>query len=202
MISIGLTGGIGSGKSEAARVLRGLGAVVIDTAKLGHEAYRRGAPCFDEVVREFGQGITGPDGEIDRKQLGAIVFAEPARRKRLEEIVWPRIAEALGEKLAEARRDRAEVAVIDSAMLLEAGWDAFTDEVWMVEAPEDQVVARVVRRSGLTEEQVRQRIAAQMPNTERRARAKLIIWNDSDLATLGQRVTAAWRAKVEKSKRG
>ena len=202
MISIGLTGGIGSGKSEAARALHGLGAVVIDTAKLGHEAYRKGTPCFDEVVREFGQGVTGPGGEIDRKKLGAIVFADPARRKRLEEIVWPRIAEALREKLAEARRGRAELAVIDSAMLLEAGWDAFADEVWMVEAPEDQVVARVVRRNGLTEEQVRQRMAAQMPNTERRARAKLIIWNDSDLATLGQRVAAAWRAKVEKSKRG
>lgn len=202
MISIGLTGGIGSGKSEAARVLRGLGAVVIDTANLGHEAYRKGAPCFDQVVREFGRGITGPDGEIDRKKLGAIVFASPAKLKRLEEIVWPRIAEALRGKLEEARRGRAELAVIDSAMLLEAGWDAYADEVWVVAAPEDQVVARVVKRDGLTEGQVRQRIAAQMPNTERRARAKLIISNDSDLATLGQRVTAAWRAKVEKSKRG
>ena len=201
MISIGLTGGIGSGKSEAARVLRGLGAVVIDTAELGHEAYRKGTKCFGEVVMEFGQGITGPDGEIDRKKLGSIVFADPAKLKRLEEIVWPRIAEALGDRLAGARRDHTVMAVIDSAMLLEAGWDTHADEVWMVEAPDDQIAARVTRRSGLTEEQVRRRMAAQMPNTERRTRAKLIILNDSDLATLGQRVTAAWRAKVEKSKR-
>ncbi len=202
MITIGLTGGIGSGKSETARILRGLGARVLDTALLGHKVYRKGAPAFDAVVREFGPGITGPDGEIDRKKLGPIVFADPEKRKRLEAIVWPGIAKALGEKLAAGRAEHAAVTVIDSAMLLEAGWDSFADEVWTVEAPDEQVIARVTKRSGLAEAEVRLRMAAQLPNTERRKRAKLIILNDGDRDALERRVTLAWSGLTKRAAQG
>ncbi len=203
MITIGLTGRIGSGKSEVARVLRELGATVIDTARAGHEVYRSGSPPFNSIIREFGKEMTGPTGEIDRRKLGAAVFADPEKRQRLEALVWPAITDAIREGLGQARNRGDGVAVLDSAMLLEAGWDKFTDEVWLVEAPEQQATDRVRQRSGLDGEQVRRRLAAQVPNTERRARARILVWNDADIDALERRVRSACeslraRASLEK----
>jgi dephospho-CoA kinase len=199
MITIGLTGRIGSGKSEAARVLRDLGATVIDTARLGHDVYRSGSPAFNEIISDFGKAVAAPTGQIDRRRLGAVVFADPEKRRRLENIVWPAITEAIKEGLTEARSRGDVVAVLDSAMLLEAGWDRFTDEVWLVEAPEPQTIERVRQRSRLDEEQVRRRLAAQAPNTERRARAKISVWNDADVDALERRIGSAWESLMARA---
>jgi dephospho-CoA kinase len=194
MRKIGLTGGIGSGKSEAARILRGLGAVVIEADLVGHDTYRRGRPAWHELRREFGEGILAADGEIDRHKLGRLVFADAGKRHRLEAILWPRMKKAIAEGLSEAERAGSAVAVLEAAVLLEAGWDSLVDEVWVIEAPEGRSMEQLRVRTGWNEQEVRQRVAAQMPNTERRARATLVIWNDGDLATLERRVRAAWKA--------
>jgi len=202
MRKIGLTGTIGSGKSEAARVLSKLGAVVIEADALGHETYRRGAPAYIDLVEEFGQQIVGAEGEIDRKALGKIVFADPARRQRLEAIVWPWIRQAISDRLTRAEQAGRAVAVVDAAVLLEAGWDKLVDEVWAVEAPDAQVIERLRRLNGWTEKQAKQRTAAQLPNMARRARATLVIVNDGGLEEFERRVRAAWETPDSSGERG
>jgi dephospho-CoA kinase len=202
MRKIGLTGTIGSGKSEAASVLSKLGAVVIEADALGHESYRKGAPAYRELVAEFGQQIVGAEGELDRKALGKIVFADPARRRRLEAIVWPRIREAISDRLERAQKAGTTAAVVDAAVLIEAGWDGLVDEVWAVEAPEAQVMERLRRRNGWSEEEARARTRAQLSNTARRARATLVIVNDGGHEEFERRVRAAWEAPDSSGERG
>lgn len=202
MRKIGLTGPIGSGKSEAASFLGTLGAVVIEADALGHESYRRGTPAYRELVAEFGQQIVGPGGEIDRKALGKIVFADPERRKRLEAIVWPRIREAITDRLERAEKAGATAAVVDAAVLLEAGWDGLLDEVWAVEAPDGQVMERLRRRNGWSEEEARARTRAQLTNMDRRARATLVIVNDGGHEEFERRVRAAWETPDTTGERG
>ncbi len=132
---IGLTGGIAAGKSTIAQILAELGAVVIDADKVGHEAYRRGTEAWRALVAHFGDGILTPDGEIDRRKLGAIVFADPDQRKALQDIVWPRMKEMIRQRLAELRAAGVQVAVIEAAVLIEAGWTDLVDEVWVVQVP-------------------------------------------------------------------
>ena len=135
---VGLTGGIGSGKSTVAAILAELGARVIDADRIGHDVYRPGTPGFDRVVEAFGRGVVAADGTIDRRALGAIVFADPAARARLNAIVHPLIAGDLAGTIARARADGfAGPIVIEAAILLEAGWRSLVDRVWVVTAPAD-----------------------------------------------------------------
>lgn len=197
MLTIGLTGGMGTGKSEVARVLEQLGAVVVDADRLGHEAYRSGTQCFDEVVRAFGLGVVGAGGEIDRERLGKVVFGDSGRRRDLEGIVWPRIGETLEERIR-LERDRgvAGAVVVDAAVLLEAGWDALCDEVWVVAAPEGEVLRRLTRGGRLSQEDALARIRAQMTETRRVERAAAVIRNEGGLAQLARVVESLWRERV------
>jgi dephospho-CoA kinase len=201
MIKIGLTGGIGSGKSEAARVLRQLGAVIIEADALAHAAYRNGQPAYRELVDEFGAGIVAPDGEIDRRRLGAIVFSDPARRLKLESIVWPRIADAIAREYEQAQAAGAQAAVLVAAVLFEAGWDRLVDTTWTVEAHQAAVLARIERRDGITAHDARARLAAQLSNTDRRARAKLTIWNEADVPSFERKVREAWESQIVRRRR-
>ncbi len=197
MLTIGLTGGIGTGKSEVARILERLGAVVVDADRLGHEAYRSGTQCFDEVVRAFGMEVVGAGGEIDRKRLGKVVFSDPGRRRDLEGIVWPRIGEAVAERIRfERDRGVAGAVVVDAAVLLEAGWDALCDEVWAVAAPEGEVLGRLTRDRRMSEEDALVRIRAQMSETRRAERAAAVIRNEGGLAQLARAVESLWRERV------
>jgi len=197
MLTIGLTGGIGTGKSEVARILGRLGAVVIDADRLGHAVYGSGTQGFDEVVAAFGRDVAGVGGEIDRKRLGELVFGDPDRRRRLEGIVWPRIGEALVERI---RREReagsAAAVVVEAAVLLEAGWDALCDEVWVVVAPEGEVLRRLTRDGVMSQREVLARIRAQATEEWRTERAAATIGNEGGLAELTRAVESLWRERV------
>lgn len=194
MVNVGLTGGIGSGKSTVARFLRELGATVIDADRVGHEIYLPGKPAYDEVVAAFGREIVASDGTIDRKRLGAIVFAEVAALRRLEAIVHPRIFATIKERIAQMRAQGATAPiVVEAAILAEAGWQGFFDQVWLVIAPLAAVLQRVQAERGLSPEQIEARIQAQMPVEERRKRATLVIDNSGSIEELRAKVERHWR---------
>jgi dephospho-CoA kinase len=191
---IGLTGGIGSGKSTVAAMLAELGAEVIDTDKVGHAVYRPGTEGFRQVVAAFGPDVVAPDGTIDRRALAGRVFADPAALQRLNAIVHPLIGLAVRDWLVQAQaRPMTTPVVVEAPVLMEAGW-RFFDEVWVVVVEPETAVARVTASRSMTADDVRRRIAAQMSNAERERLADRVIRNDGDLAALRARVEAAWRA--------
>jgi dephospho-CoA kinase len=197
MIVIGLTGGIGTGKSEVARLLQELGAVVINADQVGHEAYTPHSETWQEVVKAFGERILLETGEIDRRKLGGIVFADPQQLARLNGIMHPRMAGLVSEKLQGLRATGTPVAVVEAAVLFEAGWDYLVEEVWTTDSPVDTVVGRLQARSGLGADEARKRIAAQMSSEERAARAAVVITNAGDLANLESTVRELWERRVE-----
>ena len=193
---IGLTGGIASGKSLVSQQLAERGAVVIDADKVGHEAYRQGTETFQAVVDAFGSDIVGADGEVDRKALGAKVFADPEARQRLEAIVWPAMRRMMEERLAELRAQNTDVAVLEAALLIEADWLPLADEVWLVTASPETARRRLMKRNGLTAEAAEARLRAQLTNEKRRSYADVVIENNGTLEELTAAVDAAW-SKLE-----
>jgi dephospho-CoA kinase len=194
---LGLTGGIGSGKSAAAQVLRELGATVIDADRVGHETYAPGTPGWNQVVAEFGPTVVAPDGTIDRKRLGAIVFAEPGKLAALNAIVHPLIRDAIAAKLAAASAaPDAPAVVIEAALLVEAKWDALVDEVWLVTARPDVVAHRLVTQRGLERDAIAARLRAQLDDAQRAAHADVVVDNSGTLDELRARLDALWRERV------
>ena len=190
---IGLTGGIASGKSTAARYLGTLGAHVIDADKLGHAAYLPGTDAHRQVIDTFGEQVRAADGTIDRKALGAEVFGKPEALAQLTAIVWPeirRLAEAEIDTTRQARPDT--VFVLEAAVLLEAGWDDLVDEVWVVTVERDVAITRATARDGVERAAIEKRIDAQLSNDERRARADRVLSNNGDEAELRRQLDDAW----------
>jgi len=145
MIVIGLTGGIASGKSTISGALAEHGATVVDADKVGHDGYRPGTEGWRKVVDAFGKQIVAPDGEIDRKALGAIVFGDPAHRERLQAIVWPLMKGMMRRLIDDFRNQGIGVAVIEAAVLIEADWVDLVDQVWVVTVPVEVAAARLIR---------------------------------------------------------
>jgi len=193
-VIIGLTGGIGSGKSVVGRMLAELGAHVIDTDKIGHGVYRPGSEGFRRIVETFGDGVLAPDGTIDRRRLGAIVFADPERRRALNAIVHPLIFQEILHQIEQRRAAGFPgPIVLEAPVLIEAKATGMVDRIWVVTAPRDMVRRRLLGSRDLTPEEIADRMAAQLDDDERRKHADLVIENDGDLETLRARVTAAWR---------
>ena len=190
---IGLTGGIGSGKSTVSRFLGEMGAVVLDADKVGHQAYQPGTETWKELVAAFGEDIVAPDSTIDRRKLGAIVFADPEALARLNRIMHPRMFDMMKARIEEYRGQGTEVVVLEAAILLEANWTPLVDEVWVTVASESTVVQRTRERTGLPEEQIKARIRSQLSNEERSQQAKVVITNDGDLAELRVKVEELWQ---------
>ena len=197
MLVVGLTGGIGTGKSEVTRALASLGASVIDADRVGHEAYRPHQGIWQEVVQAFGEEILQPDGEVDRKALGAIVFSQPDARAKLNGIMHPWMAKEIERQIGQMQKDGVEVVVLEAALLIEAGWQKLVDELWVTTAEEELAVRRVSCRSGLTEEQVRGRMATQMPVAEKIEQADVVIDNSGSLNELHRRVSQEWNGRVK-----
>ena len=192
-MTIGLTGGIGSGKSEASGILRELGALVIDADIVGHETYRNGRPAWGEIVEAFGDMVIGSDGEINRRELGRIVFDDPVNLKRLTDIVWPKIREELKDRMAVERDGGGtDVLIVEAAVLFEAGWENLFDEIWVVTAHEKDVLERLERQRNQKPEQTRARVRAQLTNEEREQRADVMVRNDEDRAALAATVKTLW----------
>jgi len=195
---IGLTGGIGSGKSTVAAMLAELGAIVIDADKVGHEVYLPGTEGFRRVVEAFGRDVVGSDGTIDRRILGARVFGDLASLKRLNALVHPLIGDEIRTRLQAAvgsadQGGTRRPIVVEAAIMMEAGW-RFFDRIWVVVVTPEKAVTRVVASRGLSRDDVERRIAAQMTNAERERIADLVIRNDGTLDVLRAQVEAAWRA--------
>lgn len=197
MLTIGLTGGIGSGKSVVADLLRQRGASIIDADRLGHEAYVPNSEAWRQVVAAFGEDILTEEGEIDRRRLGGIVFSDPDQLERLNGIMHPLMARMVEDRKVELAAAGVNVAVVEAAVLFEAGWDALVDEVWTTHAPAEAVVERLRQRNGLSEEEARKRINSQMPAVERNRRSDVVVDNKGDLATLEREVAALWQARVK-----
>jgi dephospho-CoA kinase len=185
---IGLTGGIAAGKSTVSEALRESGAVVIDADKVGHEAYRPGTETYAALVDAFGDQIRAEDGEIDRRKLGAIVFADPEQRRRLQDIVWPRMKEMMRGQLAELSARGTRLAVVEAAVLFEAGWQDLMDEVWVVQVPEEIAMQRLMTRNGFSAQDAQSRIRAQLSNEERARHADVIIDNSGDIENARRQV--------------
>lgn len=192
MYVIGLTGGIGSGKSTVAEMLREKGAVILAADQVGHEVYQPGTPAWKEVVEAFGQGVVAPDGTIDRKKLGAIVFSDPQALRRLNAITHPRMKELMRQKLRALEEQGTAVAVLEAALLFDAGWQDLTDEVWVTVAPPEVAARRTAERSGISLEEALARIRAQMSNEERARRSQVVIDTDCTLEETRRQVDRAW----------
>jgi len=195
MLLVGLTGGIGSGKTAAAKMMAELGATVFDGDRLAREAVELGTRGYVAVVELFGSDVLLPGGEIDRAAVGERVFANDIERKELEAVLHPEIFRMLYERMAPFRRtDR--VVVFDAPLIFESGFDEECDMTIYVEAPEDLRVRRVVAQ-GSTEQDVRARMAAQAPDEVKASRSDAIIRNDESLDVLREQVERIW-VEVEK----
>lgn len=191
--TIGLTGGIGSGKSTVATILEELGAVVIHADTVGHEVYGPNTEGWRQVTEAFGTQILGPDQAVDRKQLGAIVFNDPEARQRLNAIVHPLIFEEVQRRITSYRHAGVtQPLVVEAAVLIEANWLPLVDEVWLVTANRQDVMERVRAERGLSAAEATARIDAQLTDAERKRFAQVIIENTGSLGELRQRVRAVW----------
>jgi len=189
---IGLTGGIASGKSTVTRFFRDHDVPVIDADLLGHRTYEPGTGTFKAVVAAFGDDLVAADGTIDRRVLGAKVFGKPDELKRLTDIVWPGIRKLASEELAGFETAGNRLVVLEAAVLFEAGWEDLADEIWVVVVEPELAVQRLASRNGLDPEAARARIASQLSNAERVARADVVIENNESLEALDQRISGAW----------
>ena len=190
MLQVGLTGGIGAGKSTATARLAALGAVVIDADVLAREAVAPGTAGLAAVVRAFGAEVLAPDGSLDRAALAARVFADPAARQRLEAIVHPEVARRRAELVAAAPGDA--VVVHDIPLLVEMGLTAGLDLVVVVDAAQEVRLRRLVEGRGLDEEQARSRIAAQAERAERLAIADVVLDGGGAVSQLQAQVDRLW----------
>lgn len=193
---VGLTGGIGSGKSAVADLLAEHGAHVIDADKVAREVVAAGTSGRDQIVAEFGAEVLGEDGSLDRARLAGIVFTDPQARQKLNAIVHPMVAERLEAMLEQHRSD--DVLVYDVPLLVEGSVQDRHDFdlILVVEAPEQMRIERLIRDRGMTEEQVRARMASQATDEQRRAVADVVIMNDGDHSELSAAVDDVWRERI------
>ena len=194
---IGLTGGIASGKSTAAKILAGLGAAIIDADQLARDVVRPGEPAYQAIVEAFGNGVLNDDGTINRAALGNIVVADPPARSRLEAITHPAIALRAEELLTELRRRKTPLAIYMAPLLIEAGITDRVDEIWVVYVNRETQVRRLMQRDGLSEAEALQRIASQMPMEEKRQRARIVIDNNGTEAELVRQIREIWGQEIQ-----
>ena len=189
---IGLTGGIGTGKSSAAGFLRDLGVTVIDADEATRAVQAPGSEGLRRLVEEFGLEILTPDGRLDRPRLAALAFTDADARRRLNEIVHPRVREWMAERQREAEERGEKVAVLDIPLLYETRGDTGFDAVILVYAPEELQLRRLVELRGMEEQAARERIAAQLPIEEKRRLASHVVVNTGTLEDLRAQVERTW----------
>jgi len=192
---IGLTGGIGSGKSTVARMLAERGAVIVDADAIAREVVEPGHPAFEEVVRRFGPGILLPDGTLDRAQLASLVFADDSSRAALNDIVHPEVGREVAARI-EAYRDTDAVVVVDIPLMVESGGTAGFDAVLVVSAPGWQRIERLARDRAMSDSDVRARIASQASDEQRKKIATHVIENTGTIEQLEGAVDRFWRDVV------
>ena len=191
---MGLTGGIGSGKSAVSALLVQHGAVLVDADQNARAVVAKGTPGHAAVVAEFGEGVLRPDGELDREALGRIVFADPEKLARLNAIVHPLVGEESARQIAAAEASGAPVLIHDVPLLVENNLQSLYDAVLVVAASPQTQLDRLTRLRGMTEQDAQARIDAQAPLAAKLAAATYVIDNDGPLEALGPQVDRIWRA--------
>ena len=194
MLNVGLTGSIAVGKSFVVSVLAELGCVVFDADKVAHSVMEPGRAAYFDLVKEFGAGILGADRQIDRGRLGPIVFADAERRRRLNEIVHPRVIEEQNRLLKEAEARQPDgISIIDAALMIESGGYKRFDKLIVVYCDRETQIARLMKRNQLTREDAEQRVAAQMSSEEKRRYADYEIDTSGTFEETRQRVIAVYQ---------
>ena len=192
---IGLTGGIGSGKSTVSQFLAELGAVIIDADKVWHEAFKPDTELWQEIVAAFSRQILATDGSIDREKLAEMVFGNPESLLRLNQMMYPRMYDMVKAQIEQYRRQGVDVVVFEAPLLIEAieaGWTLLVDEVWVTIAPESTVLRRLEERVGLSKQQSLARIRSQLSSEERVRHADVVIDTDCSLGELKAKVKELW----------
>jgi dephospho-CoA kinase len=190
MLTVGLTGGIGSGKSTVSAMLEARGAVIVDADKIAREVVEPGTPGYDAIVEGFGDAVVAVDGALDRAALAAIVFNDEDARLALNGIVHPAVGVAMAERM-QSHAETDDVLILDVPLLVESRRPGMTGVI-VVDCPEEIAVQRLVEQRGFDEEDARNRIAAQASREERRAIADVVIDNSGSLEDLVSQVDAAW----------
>ncbi len=196
---VGLTGGIATGKSTVSAILTRLGGIIIDADVISHQVTEPGSHGLCQVAKTFGPHVITPQGSLDRKELGKIIFHDEEARRRLEAIIHPLVLGAVEETLERLslngqRQGKIQMAVLDAPLLFEAGADQFADEVWVVWTARSTQEERLMKREGYTREEAGIRIDAQMSISEKARLATHIIDNQGDLEDTETQVTALWRS--------
>ena len=196
MFVIGLTGGIGTGKTYVSSLLKDLGAAIVNADLLGHEVYAPQSEGWHAVVDTFGEQIVAENGEIDRRALGGIVFSDENALLQLNAIMHPRIY-SLTEQRLNALAERGEnTAVLEAALLIEAKWTPLVDEVWVTVSPVTDIITRLQERNNMDEDTARSRINSQMPQSERVQHADVVLENAGSLEELSAKIQDLWNSRV------
>ncbi|MBN19127.1 MAG: dephospho-CoA kinase [Chloroflexi bacterium] len=193
MFVIGLTGGIGTGKTLVSNILSSLGASLINADKIGHKIYEPNSDGWIEVIKTFGKEILNENQEIDRKKLGSIVFKDKKYLDQLNSITHPRIYSEIESELEINSNNGVKVSVVEAALLIEANWTSIANQVWITVAKENTIYNRLETRDGLNIEAIKSRISSQMPSKEKLKFADVIIENDSSIKDLETKVKYYWK---------
>ena len=189
---IGLTGGIACGKSTVANMLVDRGAALIDADLLAREVVEPGQPALEQIRQTFGEDMLLPDGTLDRKRLGSIVFADEGRRRQLEQIIHPQVRRLMLERIQAA--GSASLIVVDVPLLYESGMESMFEAVMVVYVPEWMQLERLMQRDQLSEEEAWRRIRAQMPIEEKRQRADIVIDNSGTIEETERQLDEWWQS--------
>ncbi|MFB9278055.1 dephospho-CoA kinase [Cohnella cellulosilytica] len=193
-MNIGLTGGIATGKSTVAKLLTERGALLIDLDKIAREVVEPGQPALLAIAERFGQAVLQPDGSLDRKRLGSIVFADSAERKALEAITHPAIRAVMKERMARGETEEPDrLVVVDVPLLYESKLESYFHRVMVVYAPRETQLDRLIERDGLSREEAEQRLAAQMDIEEKKRRADVLIDNGGTPEETNRQIERFWR---------
>ena len=190
--TIGLSGGIGTGKSTVAGFLKELGARIIDADRVGHRLLKSDAAVKERLVTALGRRILGAARQIDRSKLAAIVFNDPQSLAKLNRIMHPPIRRQVEKELEDYRRQEAKVVVIEAPLLDKAGWTEMVDRLWVTAAPKGVVLKRLIESVGLSQQEALARISSQPPPEEYTKRADVVIHTDLSLDELREKIAALW----------
>lgn len=198
MMVIGLTGGIGSGKTTVGEMLKEMGAAYLNADLLGHEMIKPPSPLLEEIVSAFGKDYLLPSGELDRKKLGEKVFRDIKALESLNRIMHPRMLEMVKKKIGEWRKAGYKVGVVEAAALIEARWHEAMDEVWVTAAPREAIIERLQRNKGISREEVISRMNSQLSDTARQKKAAVVIDTGCSLDELRKRVAELYREAISR----
>lgn len=199
---IGLTGGIGTGKSTVSAYLAQKGCKIIDADLISHQMTEAGSPCLAEIRDAFGEDVFLRDGNLDRKKVGRLVFADATKKKTLEQIITRRVIEKTLRILQDCRAQQEDLVVLDAPLLFECGMQRYTDETWLVVCRTETRLRRIAVRDGLAEEDIQKRIANQMPTEQKEKLADYIIDNSRDLAWLYAQIDTLLAKSEQREKNG